>query len=50
MFYITDNTVKPGPAAHSPEKVVVTKKSAPAISMGIKHSEYICPLIIDTSD
>lgn len=45
-----DATKKPGPGAHSPEKVTISKKSAPAHSMGIRHSEYICPLIIDVSD
>lgn len=50
MFHIIDNTQKPGPGAHSPEKATVTKRVSPAVSMGIKHSEYICPLIIDTSD
>ena len=45
-----DATKKPGPGAHCPEKVSITKKAAPAHSMGIRHSEYICPLIIDVSD
>lgn len=45
-----DATRKPGPGAHSPEKVYVNKRAAPQFSMGIKHSEYICPLIIDISD
>ncbi len=45
-----DATKKPGPGAHSPEKVVVNKKAAPSYSMGSKHSEYITPLIIDVPD
>lgn len=45
-----DNTRKPGPGAHSPEKVYVNKKRMPAFSMGIRHSEFITPLIIDVLD
>ena len=50
QIFLVDATKKPGPGAHSPEKVTVTKKASPAHSMGIRHSEYICPLIIDVSD
>jgi hypothetical protein len=45
-----DTTQKPGPGAHSPEKVKVTKHNPPAYSMGIRHSEYLCPLIIEVAD
>jgi len=45
-----DNTRKPGPGAHSPERVYVNKRKAPAVSMGIRHSEFITPLIIDVVD
>lgn len=45
-----DSTKKPGPGAHSPEKVYVNKKSAASHSLGIRHSEFITPLIIDVSD
>ena len=45
-----DNTRKPGPGAHSPEKVYVNKPRAPVVSMGIRHSEFITPLIIDVTD
>ena len=45
-----DGTRKPGPGAHSPEKVWANKKRAPAVSMGIRHSEFITPLIIEVSD
>nr|AGI41309.1 outer dense fiber protein 3 [Cerebratulus lacteus] len=41
-----DNTKKPGPGAHSPEKVCITIKTAPAYSFGIRHSEYTAPLIV----
>jgi len=45
-----DSTRKPGPGAHSPEKVYVNKRKPPAVSMGIRHSEFITPLIIDVCD
>jgi hypothetical protein len=44
-----DSSKKPGPGAHSPEKVKIHMKSAPAPTMGVRHSEYICPLITDPS-
>lgn len=40
-----DGTQKPGPGAHSPEKVYVTKNIRPKYSFGIRHSEYTVPLI-----
>ena len=45
-----DATRKPGPGAHSPEKVFMNKSIAPAYSMGVKHSEYMCPLVIEVPD
>lgn len=45
-----DSTQKPGPGAHCPEKVTCNKKDAPSFSLGIRHSEFITPLIIDVSD
>lgn len=42
-----DATAKPGPGAHRPEDVYITKRQAPSFSLGIRHSEYITPLIID---
>lgn len=45
-----DGTRKPGPGAHSPEKVSVNKRKYPSHSLGIKHSEFVCPLIIDVTD
>jgi len=45
-----DNTRKPGPGAHSPEKVYINKRKAPTFSMGIRHSEFITPLIVDVTD
>ncbi|ELU11338.1 hypothetical protein CAPTEDRAFT_161832 [Capitella teleta] len=40
-----DGTKKPGPGAHSPEKVYMTKRIAPSHSFGIRHSDYLAPLI-----
>lgn len=40
-----DNSIKPGPGAHKSEAVSINKKKAPSFSMGIRHSEYLCPLI-----
>lgn len=45
----SDSSKKPGPGAHCPEKVTIHQRSAPAPTLGIRHSEYICPLITDPS-
>jgi len=45
-----DGTQKPGPGAHSPEKVYVTKRQPSSFSFGIRHSQYIAPLIVDPVD
>ena len=42
-----DKTAKPGPGQHRPEMVYINKYAAPAYSMGIRHSQYITPLIIE---
>lgn len=46
----SDSTRKPGPGAHSPEKVTYNKQKAAQYSFGIKHSEYISPLVIEPTD
>ena len=46
----TDTTKKPGPGTHSPEKCNITFKSSPSHSLGIRHSEYTCPLIIEVTE
>jgi hypothetical protein len=43
-----DNTRKPGPGQHSPENVIVNKKQPPSHSFGIRHSEYVAPMIVYT--
>jgi len=45
-----DSTQKPGPGAHHPESVISNKKQAPSFSLGIRHSEFITPLIIDVHE
>jgi hypothetical protein len=45
-----DNTKKPGPGAHRPETVTMNRKKAPSFSMGVRHSEYLTPLIVDVPD
>jgi len=45
-----DGTRKPGPGAHSPEKVYVNRRQAPQFSFGIRHSQYTAPLIVDPVD
>jgi len=45
-----DGTLKPGPGAHSPEKVIINKRAAPVPSFGIRHSDYTTPLIVDVMD
>merc|ERR1712133_134189 len=44
-FVPGDKTKKPGPGAHYPENVSITKEKVPNYSMGIRHSEYITPFI-----
>lgn len=44
-FVPGDKTNKPGPGKYYPENVKINKKSVPMYSMGIRHSEYIAPLI-----
>uniref|UniRef100_A0A8C1V703 Outer dense fiber of sperm tails 3-like 2a n=1 Tax=Cyprinus carpio TaxID=7962 RepID=A0A8C1V703_CYPCA len=46
----TDATRKPGPGTHSPEKVTAHLPRAPSFSMGVRHSEFVTPLIVDVLD
>lgn len=46
-YFFLDATMKPGPGAYSPEKVYFNKKAAPKFSMGIRHSEFVTPLILE---
>lgn len=45
-----DNTNKPGPGTHRPENVTVNKRKYPSHSLGIRHSEFVVPLIVEVSD
>ncbi|GAA6228993.1 outer dense fiber protein 3-like [Lates japonicus] len=45
-----ETTKKPGPGAHYPEHVTLTKGKAPSFSFGLRHSEYISPLIVNVAD
>ncbi|XP_030076054.1 protein CIMAP1D [Microcaecilia unicolor] len=38
----------PGPGAHSPERVTTHKARAPIYTLGIRHSDFLTPLIVDT--
>ena len=49
-FMPGDSTKKPGPGAHSPEKVVINKHQAAKHSLGIRHSEFVAPLLIAIAD
>lgn len=45
-----DKTQKPGPGAYYPEMVSINRPRAPQFSTGIRHSEYITPLINEPGD
>ncbi|KAM9481611.1 ciliary microtubule associated protein 1B-like isoform 2-T2 [Clarias gariepinus] len=45
-----DTSQKPGPGTHYPEQVTFTRSKAPSFSFGIRHSEYIAPLISDINE
>lgn len=45
-----DATKKPGPGEYNPEKVTANKARAPAYSLGIRHSEFVTPLVLNVSD
>ena len=45
-----DSVKKPGPGAHRPENVKINKPIAPQYSLGVRHSEFTCPIIPDLYD
>ncbi|XP_071370145.1 ciliary microtubule associated protein 1B [Centroberyx affinis] len=45
-----DATEKPGPGAHYPERVTFTRIKAPSFSFGVRHSEYVAPLIVNVAE
>ncbi|XP_027017123.1 outer dense fiber protein 3-B [Tachysurus fulvidraco] len=42
-----DAIQNPGPGTYYPEKVATTRYKAPSFSFGIRHSDYIAPMILD---
>ncbi|KAL4227628.1 Outer dense fiber protein 3-like protein 2 [Mactra antiquata] len=46
-FMPSDSVKKPGPGAYSPENVKINRPAAPSYSLGVRHTEYTCPLITD---
>ncbi|XP_042336445.1 outer dense fiber protein 3-like protein 2 isoform X2 [Sceloporus undulatus] len=44
----TSHFCTPGPGTHSPEKVTFHRTGAPSYSLGIRHSDFLMPLISDT--
>uniref|UniRef100_A0A3P8RUX6 Tripartite motif containing 35-30 n=1 Tax=Amphiprion percula TaxID=161767 RepID=A0A3P8RUX6_AMPPE len=49
-FVPGESSKKPGPGAHYPEKVTMTRTKAPSFSFGLHHSQYIAPLIVNVDD
>ncbi|XP_029350477.1 outer dense fiber protein 3-like protein 2a [Echeneis naucrates] len=45
-----NSSAVPGPGAYSPEKFHVHLPRPPSFSMGIRHSEFVCPLVVDVAD
>ncbi|XP_010888775.3 outer dense fiber protein 3-B-like isoform X2 [Esox lucius] len=45
-----DTTKTPGPGAYYPEKVTFTRIKPPSFSFGVRHSEFIVPLIVDVME
>ncbi|CAM4635037.1 unnamed protein product [Caretta caretta] len=46
--FVRDST--PGPADYKTSRVTITKPRAPDFSLGIRHSEYLTPLVIDVME
>ena len=42
-----DKVQKPGPGAHRPENVTINKPFASKHSLGVRHSQFTCPMIPD---
>merc|ERR1719190_58129 len=47
QFVPGDKTKIPGPGTHYPENVSINKQQMPKYSMGIRHSQYITPLLCE---
>ncbi|TFK03123.1 nuclear mitotic apparatus protein 1 [Platysternon megacephalum] len=46
--FVRDST--PGPADYKTGRVTIIKPRAPDFSLGIRHSEYLTPLVIDVME
>ncbi|KAM4573864.1 ciliary microtubule associated protein 1B [Odontesthes bonariensis] len=46
-FVPDETTEKPGPGAHYPERVTFTRAKGPSFTFGLRHSQYIAPLILN---
>lgn len=40
----------PGPGTYSPEKFHVHLPKPPSFTLGVRHSEFVTPLIVDVTD
>uniref|UniRef100_A0A3Q2TDA1 Ciliary microtubule associated protein 1B n=1 Tax=Fundulus heteroclitus TaxID=8078 RepID=A0A3Q2TDA1_FUNHE len=49
-FAPEENTKTPGPGAHYPERVTFTKAKAPSFTFGLRHSQYLAPLIVNQEE
>ncbi|XP_036963869.1 outer dense fiber protein 3-B [Acanthopagrus latus] len=45
-----ETTKKPGPGEYRPELVTSTRFKAPSFTFGLRHSQYIAPLIVDVPE
>ncbi|XP_068195105.1 outer dense fiber protein 3-like protein 2a [Antennarius striatus] len=43
-------SVNPGPGAYNPEKFHMHLRRPPSFSMGVRHSEFVMPLVVDVAD
>lgn len=43
-------TTVPGPGTYNPHEVKLNKPSAPKFSLGVRHSEYVMPILTEVSD
>uniref|UniRef100_A0A8C8R5N9 Outer dense fiber of sperm tails 3 like 1 n=1 Tax=Pelusios castaneus TaxID=367368 RepID=A0A8C8R5N9_9SAUR len=48
--YMSVRDSTPGPADYETNRITITKPRAPDFSLGIRHSEYLTPLVIDVMD
>ncbi|KAM3871451.1 outer dense fiber protein 3-like protein 2a [Diretmus argenteus] len=44
------SSVVPGPGTHSPEKFQMHLRRPPSFTLGVRHSEFVTPLVVDVID